>query len=420
MPVAASVRHAAEPALVAARGWRSSRIASIDIVRGAVMVLMAIDHVRVYSGIPAGGPTAGVFFTRWVTHFAAPAFVFLAGTAAFLHGARLRGRRELSRFLLARGVWLLLLEMTVIRLSWTFNLDFGSYLLAGVIWVIGWSMILMAALVFLPTAAIGLSGAAVIALHNLLPGSGPWLGQTGVPWLLQILYYGGAISLGDGGPDLVVLYTIVPWIGVMAAGYGFGALMRRPSPDRRRIALQLGAALIAAFLVLRAIDGYGDPRPWRPAAGDQRAASQAGPPPVLAFLNTSKYPASLLFLLMTLGPTILAIGLLERRTSEEAAPPAPLRALAVFGRVPLFYYLLHLPAIHAAALAVSLVRRGSLEPWLFENHPVMNPPAPDGYMWPLALLYLVTVVVVVGLYFVCRRFATFKERRRDLSWLTYI
>ena len=407
MSVTASVRHAARPAPAADRERRSSRITSIDIVRGAVMVLMAIDHVRVFSGVPAGGPTAAVFFTRWITHFVAPAFVFLAGTGAFLHGTRLASRWELSRFLLVRGAWLLLLEMTVIRLSWTFNLDFGTYLLAGVIWVIGWSMIVMAALAFLPPVAVGLAGVAIVALHNLLPGPGPWVEQAGAPWLLQILYYGGAIRLGANGPDLVVLYTIVPWAGVMAAGYGFGALMQRPSPERRRIAIRIGAALIAAFIILRAIDSYGDPRHWRQAAG------------VLSFLNTSKYPASLLFLLMTLGPAILAIGLLERGTSEGAPRLAPLRALAVFGRVPLFYYLLHIPAIHAAALVVSLMRSGRVEPWLFENHPVMNPPAPDGYMWSLPLLYLVTAVVVALLYFPCRRFAALKERRRDLRWLSY-
>ena len=156
------------PAMVRpADGPATGRLASIDIIRGAVMVLMAIDHVRVYSGLPAGGPTAGIFFTRWITHFCAPAFVFLAGTSAFLYGQR---HADLSRFLLTRGIWLVLLELTVIRVTWTFNFEFGQYMLAGVIWVIGWSMILLAGLVRLPVAVVGAVGLVIIAGHNMLDG----------------------------------------------------------------------------------------------------------------------------------------------------------------------------------------------------------------------------------------------------------
>jgi uncharacterized membrane protein len=431
MTVTTAKRQTREPAAQPERA--AYRIASIDVVRGAVMVLMAIDHVRVFSGVPAGGPTPGVFFTRWVTHFVAPAFVFLAGTAAFLHGTRLSSRGQLARFLFTRGAWLLLLEMTVIRVAWTFNFDYGTYLLAGVIWVIGWCMMAMAALVSLPATVVGFIGVAVIAVHNLLPAPGPWLGEAGSTWLLQLLYYGGGIGLGDDGPQLAVLYTFVPWIGVMAAGYGFGSLMQRTPAQRRTLSIRLGVAMIAGFLLLRAVDAYGDPRPWRPArpvadasAGARNAQPQNAQPPAerrpsmplaLAFLNTSKYPASLLFLLMTLGPTILALGLLE---GSRAASSAPGRVLAVFGSVPLFYYLLHIPAIHIAALIVSFFRSGTFEPWLFENHPMMVPPPPDGYTWSLPLLYLVTVVVVVLLYIPCRWFAAVRQRRRDLAWLSYL
>ncbi|MGH7466619.1 MAG: DUF1624 domain-containing protein [Longimicrobiales bacterium] len=429
MAVATSVQQTGSAAPSARAGYR---ITSIDIVRGIVMVLMAIDHVRVFSGVPAGGPTPGVFFTRWVTHFVAPAFVFLAGTAAFLHGTRLAQRSQLARFLFLRGLWLVLLEMTVIRLAWTFNFDVGNYLLAGVIWVIGWCMMLMAGLVFLPAAAIGIFGVAVIVLHNLLPAPGPWLGQSSLPWLLQLLYYGGPIQLGQNGPQLAVLYTVVPWIGVMAAGLGLGALLQRPARERRTLCLRLGAVLFASFLLLRAFDAYGEPRKWRPApptaqvnAGAPNAPPAGAPAPAarrpsmprpLAFLNTSKYPASLQFLLMTLGPMVLALGLLEGRVTSAGSSAS---VLAVFGRVPLFYYLLHIPAIHGAALVVSLVRSGRLEPWLFDNHPMMVPPAPDGYTWSLPLLYLVTVMVVALLYFPCRWFASLKERRRDLGSLSY-
>src|SRR6266581_1301168 len=200
----------------------TARVASIDLIRGAVMVLMAIDHVRVYSGLPAGGPTAGIFFTRWVTHFVAPAFIFLAGTSAFFYG---RKHTDLSRFLFIRGVWLVLLELTVIRIAWTFNFDFTNYMLAGVIWVIGWCMILMAALVRLRPRSVGIIGVAIIALHNLV-----------VPWLIS------------------------------------------------HVPLGLGAT--ALFLVLRALNLYGDPRPW---------SSGTPMPALLSFLNTTKYPASFSF-----------------------------------------------------------------------------------------------------------------------------
>jgi uncharacterized membrane protein len=387
------------------------RIASLDVVRGLVMVLMAIDHVRVYSGLPAGGATAGIFFTRWMTHLAAPAFVFLAGAAAYLYGRRVESRGALSRFLLTRGAWLLLLELTVIRLAWTFNLDYRSYLLAGVIWMIGWCMILMAALVHLPTRAIAVLGLTIIAAHNVVDffsaSLRPAVEASPIAWLWQLLYFGfgSAIPLGgEGGPPLVVLYTIFPWIGVMAAGYAFGAVMELPPERRRALCLRLGLAATAAFILLRALDIYGDPRPWQ----------TPGPMPApFRFLNTTKYPASLSFLLMTLGPTILLVGLAERVRGWA------MEALAVFGRVPFFYYLLHIPLIHALACLVSLVRLGEISPWLFANHPMWMPPAPPGYTWSLTLLYVVLAVTLALLYPACRWYAGVKSRGRS-EWLTYL
>lgn len=388
----------------------SSRIRSLDVLRGAVMLLMALDHVRVYSGVPPGGPTWGVFLTRWVTHFCAPVFVFLAGTAAYFHGRRLADVGALQRYLATRGLLLVLLELTVLRLAWTFNGEFGQ-LLAGVIWVIGWCLALLALAVRLPPGAIGALGVAIVVGHNAaaraLPASsdgGRWSG------LWQILYSGGPVELG-GGVQLFVLYAIVPWIGVMLAGYAFGSVMTLEPERRRRICLSLGGAMVVAFLVLRGLDLYGDPRPWRaPVDGT------SPPPAALRFLNTTKYPASLLFLLMTLGPALAAIPFLEKAAPREPAPSdgaektkgraRPLEAavglLALVGRVPLFYYVLHIPAIHAAACAVSLLRRGSLDPWLFANHPAMSPPAPGGYRWSLGLLYAVTGLVLAALVPLCR------------------
>ena len=376
----------------------TQRIASVDLIRGAVMILMAIDHVRVYSGLPAGGPTPGIFFTRWVTHFVAPAFIFLAGTSAFFYGRR---HADLSRFLFVRGVWLILLELTVIRVAWTFNFDFEHYLLAGVIWVIGWCMILMAALVRLRLRTIAILGLAIIALHNaLMP---PLINTVPLGELWKILYI-GFFNGPVGGSPLIVLYSIIPWIGVMAVGYAFGTILTMEPAQRNRICLQIGLGAIALFLVLRGTNLYGDPRPWS-------ATTQM--PSLLSFLNTTKYPASLSFLLMTLGPTIALIPMLDHVRGRIA------NWLTVFGRVPFFYYVLHIPLIHALALIVSMIRLGEVSPWLFTNHPMANPPPPDGYTWSLGLLYLVWAVAIVLLYFPCRWYADFKARRRDW-WLRYV
>ena len=417
------------------------RVTSIDIVRGIVMVLMAIDHVRVYSGQPAGGPTPGIFFTRWITHFVAPAFVFLAGTSAYLYGQRVGDKKKLASFLLTRGLWLVLLELTVIRVGWTFNLDFAHYMLAGVIWMIGWCMVLMSAIVFLPHAIITGGALAIIFGHNisdLFPALSSAMRQSSLSALWKILYLGGVVQLGEGGPPLAVLFVIVPWVAVMAAGYAFGPVMRLAPERRRSICLKLGIAATVGFVALRALDVYGDPRPWskapapRPAPVRQQApptatstqgSGQSAAPPAtrpvprptpkaLAFLNTAKYPASLSFLLMTLGPMFVLLALVDGAGGKLAG------VLETFGRVPFFYYLLHIPTIHAAACVVSLIREGKVDAWLFLNHPMMNPPPPPGYVWSLPLLYLVWAVVVVMLYFPCRWFARVRASS-GAGWLRY-
>jgi uncharacterized membrane protein len=374
------------------------------------MVLMAIDHVRVYAGVPPGGPKPGVFFTRWITNFVAPAFAFLAGTSAYLLGRRMGNRRALARYLVTRGLILVLLELTVIRVAWTFNFDFGHYLLAGVIWMLGWCMVLLAALIWLPIPAIGAFGVAVIVLHNALdflsPAAGTALQQSSLSWLWQILYFGGPIQLGQNGPTLMVLYSIVPWIGVMAAGYAFGAVMTLEPSRRDRICVTLGASAIVLFLVLRTIDVYGDPRHWHSTGATQMSAW-------LRFINTTKYPASLQFLLMTLGPTILLLPLVERARGKIG------EMFATFGRVPMFYYLIHIPTIHLAAVIVSFAREGTVNPWLFANHPMMNPPPPDGYTWKLSLLYAVFLVVIAVLYAPSRWYAR-RKATDPAPWMRYI
>jgi len=279
-------------------------------------------------------------------------------------------------------------------------------------------MILTAALVKLPVAVVGATGLVIIAGHNLMdPYIGPLLqsldgGVSRALWsILYLAFFTGPISAGENGPSLIVLYSIVPWIGVMAAGYAFGRVLMLEPERRNRICLTIGLGAIALFLVLRGFNLYGDPRPWAPPV--QRLE---GPPPMpawLAFLNTNKYPASLAFLLMTLGPTIALIPWLER------ARGAIVRWTTVFGRVPFFYYVLHIPLIHAFALIVSKLRLGEVSPWLFANHPMGNPPPPDGYTWSLPLLYVVFAVTIVLLYFPCRWFAGVKARRKA-GWLSYL
>jgi uncharacterized membrane protein len=392
-----------------------SRLASIDLIRGAVMILMAIDHVRVFSGVPAGGPTAGVFFTRWITHFCAPAFIFLAGTSIFLYE---RKHADVSRYLLVRGAWLIFLELTFLRVAWTFNFDFMQYEMAGVIWVIGCSMILMAGLVKLPASVVGAIGVVIIAGHNLMDSRiGAVIGgldQNRLSGLWKIFYVGffaGPVQFGPHGPNLMVLYSIIPWIGVMAAGYAFGKIVTLEPAQRRRLCLAIGLSAIGLFLVLRGFNLYGDPRPWHGATQGRNGMPPM--PALFSFLNTTKYPASLCFLLMTLGPIITLMPLVEGLSGGIA------RRVNLFGRVPFFYYMLHIPLIHALALVVSKIRLGFVSPWLFTNHPMGNPEPPEGYVWSLPLLYLVWGIAIVLLYFSCRWFAERKATRDD-RWLKYL
>ena len=368
-----------------------TRITSIDIVRGIVMVLMAIDHVRVYSGVPAGGPTASVFLTRWVTHFCAPAFVFLAGTSAYLYGRRVP-RRELAAYLLTRGALLALLEFTVIRASWTFGVDYSQFILAGVIWMLGICMALMAALVWLPVWAIGVLGLAMIVGQDVFGG----LPQTP---MARLLYLGGEIQLGAGGPSVSVLYSIVPWIGVMAFGYAFGGIMTREPDERRRLCLGIGLGATALFVALAAVPILTSGTP-----GD-------GPAAWMRMLNQRKYPASQLFLLMTLGPAIALMPFVERVRGPVS------RMFETFGRVPMFYYLLHIPLIHAVSLVVWNLRDGTSHAEWFATAPYVF--VPPGQRWSLALLYLVFTICVALLYPACRWYANVKARR-PRSWLRYI
>jgi uncharacterized membrane protein len=373
------------------------RLASIDVLRGLVMVLMAVDHVRVYSGVPAGGPTPGLFFTRWITHFCAPVFVFLVGTSAFLHARQLGNRGALVRYLVTRGLLLVLLELTVIRASWTFGVDYTSFLLAGVIWMIGWCMVLLAALVWLPPSVVGGLGLAIVVLQEVFGLVGRTLPDVIRPAWELIYPNGRELTLGASGPTVTVLYTLVPWIGVMAAGFGFGAIIDREPATRRRWCLAIGSAAIVSFAVLVA-----------PAV--QRAEG-GGMTLVLETLNQRKYPASVSFLLMTLGPAIALIPVFER------APRVATAWLEMFGRVPLFYYLLHIPLIHAVALVVWRLKAVGIDDGAFATAPYVRIDEPQ--RWSLPLLYLVVAIVLALLYPACRWFGRVKAQRPQ-SWLRYL
>ena len=371
-----------------------ARLTSLDLWRGAVMVLMAIDHVRVYSGVPAGGPTAGVFFTRWVTHFCAPGFVFLAGTAAFLYGRKGADRRELSRYLLTRGLLLVALELTVVRLSWTFTPASLAAPLAGVIWMLGWCMVLMSLLVRLPIKAIAIFGLATILAQDgfgLLAGALP----AGLAWVGQFVYTGGEVAVG--GVTVSILYSIVPWIGVMAAGYAFGVILLCEPEARRRACLRIGLASTVAFLVVAVAVVAFNGNPAMPA--------------LFQVLNQRKYPASQLYLLMTLGPPIGLLPLAEKARGWLA------RVLEEFGRVPMFYYLLHIPLIHALALIAWILRDGQAHSEWFVTAPYVSIEA--AARWGLPQLYFVFVIAVVMLNLPCRWFAHVKSRGRQ-GWLRYI
>jgi uncharacterized membrane protein len=369
-----------------------------------VIVLMVLDHVRWFLSSARFDPTdpaqttLALFFTRWVTHFCAPVFMLLAGAGAYLSLGRGRDRSALSRFLLTRGLWLVLLELTVARFGWSFNFDY-AYSSALVLWALGWSMVALAALVWLPRAAIASVALIMVLGHNLLDPVTPaaW-GSWG--WLWTMLHVPGTVRIGAARLDVV--YPLVPWIGVMAAGFTLGPVFAGAPPDRDRVLMRLGIGMAAAFLLLRLANGYGDPAPWTPQASGARTA--------LSFLATTKYPPSLLFLLMTLGPTLAAVP----RFARWRGPLADV--VHTLGRVPLFFWLLHVPLIHAVALLLSLARDGRVAPWLVDNPPVEPPP---GYGFGLVVVYGVSVGVVAALYPVCRWFAEVKRRRHD-RWLGYL
>ena len=403
----ATVAPAYAPRAVAAG---RSRLDSIDLLRGIVMVVMVIDHTRDFVHGPAfrydptdlARTSAAIFMTRWITHFCAPVFVFLAGVGAYLQRMRGKTTGELSTFLFTRGVWLVFVELVVLHALVWFNLDFSFIGPLQVIWAIGWSMIVLAALVYLPLPAIAVVGIGMIALHNTLDG------VTSQAPLWIVLHRPAFMMLG--GSLVWSQYPLVPWIGVMAAGYAFGTVYTLDTDRRVRLVLRTGLALTAAFIVIRAINVYGDPSRW---SGQSTALFTA-----FSFINTTKYPPSLLYLLMTLGPALVALALFERAGPVGPAASGRARAaLVTFGRVPLFFYLWQWVLAHAAAIVANIVAGKPFAYLLLMPPAIFNLPWGTGFhLWTV---YLCWACIIAVEYPLCVWFADVKRRRRDW-WLSYL
>ncbi len=387
------------------------RIYSIDLLRGLVMIIMALDHVRdyfhadafLYDPLDLEKTNVILFFTRWITHFCAPVFVFLAGTSAFLSGQR-KTKKELSLFLLKRGLWLVFIELFITNFGWNFAITFPTILFI-VIWALGISMIILAALIHLPTTFILITGILLVAGHNLLDG----IHFTGNNWpafgwsLLHepnfFTWQGRLVFIG---------YPVIPWIGVMALGYCLGQLYTTDfDPNRRRkILLVISAAAIGLFILLRLTNFYGDSSPW--------SRQQSVFFSFLSFLNTSKYPPSLLYILMTLGPAVLFLAFTERTNHAFA------KWVSVYGRVPMFYYLVHIYLIHLLAMIFSeIFTVFDWRNWILQQ-PLWFNDALKGYGYSLGIVYLVWLFVVIALYPLCKKYDRYKQNHKEKWWLSFL
>jgi len=376
-----------------------TRLTSIDTLRGVVMVLMALDHVRDYfSSVHQGlldptTTTVGLYITRWITHLCAPTFILLAGVSAYLQTKRLT-LSQLSRFLLLRGLWLIVLELTIVAFAWNYNFSFLHSVYLQVIWAIGVSMIALAAAIRLPRAAIAVIAVSMIGAHNLLDGIEPSTFGAWAP-LWNLVHVRGQVSFGN------IVYPVIPWIGVMMLGYSLGALYDMNAERRRSWLFKLGLGALTAFMVLRLVNVYGDPHPWH--SGTTLTAT------LMYFMDVAKYPPSLLYLLATLGIALLLLAALESRQSWARFP-----MFEIFGRVPLFFYVLHIALAHlvAGVLAWSMGWGSVILTSRFNYYPAE---------WGISLawVYVAWLCVVITLYPACRWFAGIKRTRTDW-WLSYL
>lgn len=398
-----------------------NRLVSIDLLRGLIMVIMALDHVRDFFFTHTIDPvnlqqtTPGLFFTRWITHFCAPTFLLLAGVGIALMQMRGKTGSALSRFLLTRGLWLIFLEWCVVRtLGWAWNFDF-TYLPCWVIWTLGWSMIVLAGLVRLPVWVSLCFSMTLIAGHHLGDDvKGEQLGFLGVPWYFlhdscEVVVHPqqGLVKRDQVNDNRGIIlsagYPLIPWIGVMALGFGLGQVYRWEANRRQRFLVLAGCCCLLGFILIRVINRYGETQPW----AEQPTILFT----VLSFLNCTKQPPSLCYLLMTLGPVLLFLAVFDRGAGRWAQP------FITFGKVPLFFYLLHLPLIHGLCVLAAWWQLKEFPHWLFTNPPLGD--MPDAFGFPLWFSYLVWIGVTLLLYPLCQWFAGVKARHKS-PWLSYL
>ncbi|WP_196140886.1 DUF1624 domain-containing protein [Aliikangiella sp. G2MR2-5] len=384
---------------------KQNRIQSIDLLRGLIIVIMALDHTRAFWGKTAFEPTdltqadASWFFTRWITHFCAPLFVFLSGISAYLYYQKCQSKTQLRNFLLTRGLWIIFLEITIINFSW----QFAYYaIFVQVLWVIGWSMIILALLIYLPrTWILGIS-LIVIGLHNAIDDS--WMTELFGENAWKLLHVQGWIPISAQNFGVFVMYPLIPWFAVMSLGYILGDLYLLNYQRRKQYLVLFGAFCILLFSLLRLVIDYGDPFVWTYSVKNS----------FLELFNTSKYPPSLQFLLMTIGPGLIVLALLEKYQSKFEEHKLYQWILTI-GKVPMFFYLLHVPFINFSA---------QIYTWLKFDRAVnfnLVPPNswPQEYSPNLLVVYLVWVAIVFVLYFPCRKYSRFKQQNKN-PWLSYI
>ncbi|QKJ32767.1 DUF1624 domain-containing protein [Mucilaginibacter mali] len=382
---------------------QTARIHAIDILRGIIMVIMALDHVRDFFSNSPVDPldlekaSTLLFFTRWITHFCAPAFVFLSGASAFLSLSKKKTKKEASLFLLSRGIWLLVLELTIIGFGWQFDIGFHT-IFAQVIWAIGWSMIILSALIFLKPVYVGVFGLILIFGHNAYDyvKADSW-GEYKFFWMF--LHETNFYKINDY-ESIFLLYPLVPWVGVMAAGYAFGTLFKLEPAERRKAFISIGISSLILFIAFRGFNVYGDPIPWQKQATLWRD--------VLAIIKCQKYPPSLAYLLMTLGISILALVAFDKTDNKLS------RFFTVFGRVPLFYYVLHIYLVHSAEIFVAKLEHLSAKDFQTVG---LGSLGPHGF--GLVGVYLVWLAVIVILYFPCRWYMKYKQTHKQW-WLSYL
>jgi uncharacterized membrane protein len=388
---------------------RRPRLEAVDVLRGLLMIVMALDHTRDYFSSATVNPAdalhswPALFATRWVTHLCAPGFVMLAGASAWLQRDRGKSTAALSRFLFTRGLWLIFLEMTLISFGWQFTL---RLLIFQVIWALGAAMVALAGLVWLPATAVGILGAFLVVGHNLLDGiHAQTLGSWGDVW--ETLFERGSLTVHHHMFG-VMGYPVIPWIGVMALGYWFGTLLTQTPERRRRYSVLIGLAMLAAFVVLRGTGSYGDPNHWHALATRMQTA--------MFFMQVEKYPPSLQYLLATGGILLLLYALFDKAVEEKFTPR--IRAfLDIYGRVPFFYYVLHIYLLHILALLGTMAIGMDWRYWTRPGSTFFS--NLDGWGMSLPGVYAVWIFVAVVLYVPCRWFAGVKARRRDW-WLSYL